>query len=55
MVFQNFYNGLGASTRTLIDAASGGAFIGKTQDEAYDLLEGMAMNNYQWQSERILP
>lgn len=55
MQVQNFYNGLSGSTRTLIDAASGGEFMGKNQDDAYDLLEEMAMNNYQWPSERILP
>ena len=41
---QNFYTGLVATTRTLIDAASRGAFMSKTQDEAYELLEEMAMN-----------
>ncbi|XP_062119231.1 uncharacterized protein LOC133832979 [Humulus lupulus] len=34
------------------DAASGGAFMSKSANEAYDLLEEMAMNNYQWPSER---
>ena len=51
-VIHNFYNGLGASTRTLIDAAAGGAFMKKTQDAAYDLLEEMAMNSCQWPTER---
>ena len=54
MQVQNFYNGLGASTRTFIDATSRGAFMDRTQDEAFDLLEEMAMNNYQWPSKRIL-
>jgi len=49
---QNFYNGLNASTRTLIDAASEGAFMSKSQDDAYNLLEEMAMNNYQCPNER---
>jgi hypothetical protein len=34
MQVQNFYNGLNASTRTLIDVASGGAFMSKSQDDA---------------------
>ncbi|XP_022898454.1 uncharacterized protein LOC111411971 [Olea europaea var. sylvestris] len=55
MQVQNFYNGLAASIRTLIDASSGRAFMGKSLDDAYDLLEEMAMNNYQWPNERILP
>ena len=54
-VSPKFYNGLGASTRTLVSAALGGAFMGNTQDEAFGLFEDMAMNNYQWQSKRILP
>ena len=55
MQVQNFYTGLVASTRTLIDAAAGGAFMGKTQDEAYEPLEEMAMNNYQWPCDRLAP
>ena len=29
--------------------------MSKTQDEAYNLLEEMAMNNYQWPRERLAP
>ena len=49
---QTFYNGLSGNTKTLVDAAAGGALTGKTVDEAYQLLEEMAANNYQWSSER---
>ena len=52
MQVQNFYNGLVVSIKTLIDTAVGGAFMSETQDEAFDLLEEMAMNNYQWTNER---
>ncbi|KAJ4724582.1 DNA-directed DNA polymerase, partial [Melia azedarach] len=52
---QTFYNGLGASTRTLVDAAAGGALMGKSIDEAYDLLEEMAANAFQWPAERLTP
>ncbi|XP_062112485.1 uncharacterized protein LOC133823645 [Humulus lupulus] len=52
MLVHNFYNGLCGTTRTLIDAAAGGAFMRKNANEAYDLLEEMAMNNQQWPSER---
>ncbi|KAI3461988.1 hypothetical protein Pfo_018651 [Paulownia fortunei] len=52
---QTFYNGLGGATRTLVDAAAGGALMSKTHEEAYDLLETMAANAYQWPSERIAP
>jgi hypothetical protein len=54
MQMQNFYNGLNASTRTLIDATLGGAFMNKSQDDAYNLLEEMATNNYQWPNERSI-
>ncbi|KAM6553959.1 hypothetical protein CsatB_014721 [Cannabis sativa] len=48
----NFYNGLMNETRTLIDAAAGGAFMRKTANEAFDLLEEMAMTNQQWSTKR---
>ncbi|XP_052197322.1 uncharacterized protein LOC127804491 [Diospyros lotus] len=38
-----------------IDAAAGGALMGKEIDEAYNLLEEMANNNHQWSSERSMP
>ena len=51
---QTFYNGLGSNTRTMIDAAAGGTLMGKTPEVAYELLEEMASNNYQWYSERLI-
>ena len=44
---QNFNNRLGGSTKTLIDAAAGRSLIGKTHEEACDLLEEMTFNAYQ--------
>ncbi|KAH9672110.1 hypothetical protein KPL70_017603 [Citrus sinensis] len=52
---QTFYNGLGSNTRTMIDAAAGGTLMGKTPEAAYELLEEMTSNNYQWTSERLMP
>ncbi|XP_062099705.1 uncharacterized protein LOC133805537 [Humulus lupulus] len=52
MLVHNFYNGLCGTTRTIIDAAAGGAFMSKSANEAYELLKEMATNNYQWPSER---
>lgn len=52
---QTFYNGLGAITQTMIDAAASGALMRKTHDEAYELLEVMACNNYQLPSEKFMP
>ncbi|XP_034203729.1 uncharacterized protein LOC117618238 [Prunus dulcis] len=55
MQVQAFYNGLNNTSKTTIDAAAGGALMGKTETEAYNLLEEMASNNYQWPSERSTP
>ena len=55
MLVHNFYNGLNGTTRTIIDVAAGGAFMSKSANEAYELLEEMAMNNYQWPTERGQP
>ncbi|XP_062114018.1 uncharacterized protein LOC133825034 [Humulus lupulus] len=52
MLVHTFYNGLRGNTRTIIDAAAGGAFMSKSANEAHELLEEMAMNNYNWPSER---
>ncbi|XP_062103817.1 uncharacterized protein LOC133814930 [Humulus lupulus] len=52
LLVHTFYNGLGGNTRTIIDAASGGAFMRKSANKAYELLEEMAMNNYNWPTER---
>lgn len=41
--------------RTMVDAAAGGALMGKTPYKAYKLLEDMVSNNYQWPSERLMP
>ena len=53
MQIHNFYNGLNAHTRTLVDASAGGALMKKTINEAYEQLEDMATNSYQWPKERL--
>jgi len=35
----------------MIDAAAGGTLMSKTEDEAYNLIEEMTLNNYQWSHE----
>ncbi|XP_062119073.1 uncharacterized protein LOC133832794 [Humulus lupulus] len=55
MFVHNFYNGFNGTTRTIIDVAAGGDFMSKSTNEAYELLEEMAMNNYQWPTERGQP
>ena len=49
----NFYNGLTSTTRILLDALDGGTLMSKSANEAYQLLENMALNNFQWSSERV--
>ena len=41
--------------RITIDATAQGSFMSKTPDDAYNLLETMASNNYQWHGERSAP
>ncbi|XP_027171773.1 uncharacterized protein LOC113771386 [Coffea eugenioides] len=52
LVVQTFYNGLTYPIKTHVDAAAGGALMGKTAEEAQQLIEKMAANNYQWANER---
>ena len=55
MQVHHFYNGLTENTKTLLDVSGGGALMRKSENETYQLLEDMAMNNYQWPSEREMP
>ena len=55
LLIQTFYNGLEQSVRISIDAAAGGALMGKSIDAAKALLEEMASNNYHWSSDRATP
>ncbi|XP_075481209.1 uncharacterized protein LOC142521921 [Primulina tabacum] len=50
-----FYNGLDRPTRGNVDAAAVGTIFSKTPDEAYELLDQMIINSYQWPSERSGP
>ena len=52
---QTFYNGLGATNRSMVDAAASGALMSKTPEAAYELMEELASNNYQWPTERAMP
>ena len=53
MVINCFYNGLGAQSRPIIIASSGGALWAKSYDEAYELIEMMAANEYQNPTQRL--
>ncbi|XP_052204046.1 uncharacterized protein LOC127809323 [Diospyros lotus] len=50
---QTFYNGLSSTNRSMIDAAARGTIMRKTPDEAYELLDEMTSNSYQWQADRL--
>ena len=54
LIIHTFYNGLSYTTKIYVDAAAGGALMNKTYTAAYDLIEGMAQNHYQWTSERVI-
>jgi len=46
MIIQAFYNGVTQSMSSTIDAVAGGTLMSKTEDEAYNLIEQMALNNF---------
>ncbi|KAK5837007.1 hypothetical protein PVK06_012813 [Gossypium arboreum] len=52
---QTFYNGVNPSTRQMIDAAAGRTINNKTLEDAYEFIEEMSLNNYQWQVMRTKP
>ena len=43
---QIFYDGLGPQDRYVLDAASGGTFMSKYEDDAMDLIETVAENSH---------
>ena len=55
MVVQTFYNRVTQPVRSMIDAAARGTLMSKTEEEAYNLIEEMALNNYQWSNEQGQP
>ena len=55
MQVHTFYNGLSDSSRTIIDASTGGALMKKTTDQAYEILEDTTTNTNQWPRDRSAP
>ena len=49
---QTFYNGLINGHRAMVDATAGGSLMRRTPEDAYQLLDDMANNAFNWQSER---
>ena len=52
MQVHTFYNGLGDSARTIIDALVGGALMKKTINQTYEILEDTTTNTNQWPRDR---
>jgi len=55
MIIQAFYNGVTQYVRSTIDVAAGGTLMSKTDDEAYNLIEKITLNNFQWSTKRGQP
>jgi len=47
MVVQIFYNRVTQPVRSMIDVAAGGTLMSKMKEETYNLIEEMALNDYQ--------
>jgi len=47
MIIQTFYNGVIQPVRSTIDTVAGGTLMNKAEDEAYNLIEEMSLNNFQ--------
>ena len=54
MQIYNFYTGLNSHKRQMIDTSVGGIFLKMTTQQAFDLLDGIAANSYQWSQERMV-
>ncbi|XP_060972542.1 uncharacterized protein LOC115710785 [Cannabis sativa] len=49
---ETFYNGLNWASRMVLDASANGAILSKSYNEAFEILERIASNNYQWSTNR---
>ncbi|XP_060969783.1 uncharacterized protein LOC133037007 [Cannabis sativa] len=49
---ETFYNGLNAASRMVLDASTNGAILSKSYNEAFEIFETIASNNYQWSNTR---
>ncbi|KAL9273622.1 hypothetical protein AKJ16_DCAP00804 [Drosera capensis] len=52
---QTFYNGLTPTSRATIDNAARGALKKKTPGESYELIDEIATNSFQWNTQRYQP
>ena len=49
---QTFYNRLRLEHRAMVDATAGGSLMRRTPEDAYGLLDDMALNAFSWNSDR---
>ncbi|XP_017622178.1 uncharacterized protein LOC108466362 [Gossypium arboreum] len=50
---ETFYSGLKAHTRLVVDTFANGALLSKSYNEAYEIIERIASNNYQCLTNRV--
>ncbi|KAK8569206.1 hypothetical protein V6N12_007738 [Hibiscus sabdariffa] len=48
-----FYNGVNAPTRMMLDASANGTLLDKSLEEAFDILDRIANNDYQFPTSRL--
>jgi len=51
MVMQTFSTAVTQAAWTTVDAAAGGTLMNKMEDEVFNLIEEMTLNNFQWSTE----
>ncbi|KAK8515209.1 hypothetical protein V6N12_019257 [Hibiscus sabdariffa] len=49
-----FYNGVNAPTRMMLDASTNGTLLDKSPEEAFDILDRVANNDYQFPTTRLV-
>ena len=49
---QTFYNGLRLEHRAMVDATTGESLMRRTPEDAYGLLDDMALNAFSWNIDR---
>jgi len=52
---QTFYERITQAIRPMIDVVAGGTLINKTEDEVYNLIEKMTLDNIQWPNKHGQP
>ncbi|KAA3487116.1 Retrotransposon gag protein [Gossypium australe] len=50
---ETFYIGLNIHTRMMVDASANGALLSKSYNDAYEIIERITSNNYQWPTNRV--